>query len=167
MPTTLYEVLAAMRLTELLDPACIKVPLRSTDKQGAIFELVDVLVATGRITDAQQVRDAVWQRESTRTTGIGHGLAIPHGKCDCVGKLVMAIGRPEQPIDFQSIDGRPVSLIILLISPADQTGPHIQALATVSRLMTNDNFRHAIREAKTADEVYRLIEQQEGQAAAS
>ena len=152
-----------MRLTDLLEPDCIKVPLTATDKQDAIYELIDLLAESGRINDVPTVRDAVWQRESTRTTGIGHGLAIPHGKCTCCEKLVMAIGRPDQPIDFQSIDGQPVSLIILLISPADQTGPHIQALASVSRLMTNADFRKAIREADTPQAVYQLIEDQEKQ----
>ena len=73
----------------------------------------------------------------------------------------MAIGRPKEPIDFKSIDGRPVSLIIMLISPADQTGPHIQALATVSRMMTDDRFRHAVRDAESAEQVYQLIEEHE------
>ena len=154
-----------MRLTDILDPACIKVPLSSADKQGAIYELVDLLAEHGAITDADDVKEAVWQRESTRTTGIGHGLAIPHGKCDCCDGLVMAIGRPAEPIDFQSIDGRPVSLIILLISPADQTGPHIQALATVSRMMTDTEFRHAIRDAESAQQVYNLIDTHEEAAA--
>jgi fructose-specific phosphotransferase system IIA component len=154
-----------MRLTELLDADCIKVPLAAAEKQAAIYELIDLLVDAGRITDRQQVRQAVWQRESTRTTGIGHGLAIPHGKTTSCDHLVMAIGRPAQPIDFQSIDGRPVSLIILLISPADQTGPHIQALATVSRMMMNEQFRHAIRDADSAQAVYQLIEDHEKQAA--
>jgi len=150
-----------MRLTEILEPGCIKVPLDATDKQSAIYELVDLLNAQGKITDVEKVRQAVWERESTRTTGIGHGLAIPHGKCDCCESLTMAVGRASQPIDFQAIDGQPVSLIILLVSPADQTGPHIQTLATVSRMMTNADFRQAIREATSADEVYRLIEAQE------
>jgi len=154
-----------MRLTELLEPGCIKVPLNATDKQAAIDELVDLLAEQGKITNAAEVKDAVWQRESTRTTGIGHGLAIPHGKVGQVDRLVMAIGRPAEPIDFKAIDGRPVSLIILLVSPADQTGPHIQALATVSRMMTNEKFRHAVREAESAEQVYRLIEEHEKAAA--
>ncbi len=150
-----------MRLTEILDPGCIKVPLDSTDKQAAIFEMVDLLAAADKIGDADKVKQAVWQRESTRTTGIGHGLAIPHGKCENATGLTMAIGRPAQPIDFQAIDGQPVSLIILLVSPADQTGPHIQALATISRMMTNADFRHAVRDAQTPDQVYQLIEAQD------
>ncbi len=154
-----------MRLTDILQPTCIRVPLGATDKQGAIYELIDLLAEHGQITDAEVTRQAVWQRESTRTTGIGHGLAIPHGKCNTCDKLVMAIGKPAEPIDFQSIDGRPVDVIILLISPADQTGPHIQALATVSRMMTNPDTRAAIRDALNADELYALIEQQDAAAA--
>jgi fructose-specific phosphotransferase system IIA component len=155
-----------MRLSDIIDPDCIRVPLEATDKQNAIYELIDLLAEQGKITDKEMVHEAVWQRESTRTTGIGHGLAIPHGKCDCCDGLTMAIGKPPEPIDFQSIDGKPVRLIILLISPVDQTGPHIQALATVSRMMTDSSFRAAITNAQTADEVYRLIEEHDKTTAA-
>jgi len=155
-----------MRLTEIVDEQCIRVPLEASDKQGAIYELIELLAERGKVTDVETVREAVWQRESTRTTGIGHGLAIPHGKCDCCEGLTMAIGMPAEPIDFQSIDGKPVRLIILLISPVDQTGPHIQALATVSRMMTDANFRKSITEATSSEEVYRLIEEHDKAAAA-
>lgn len=150
-----------MRLTEILEPDCIKVPLTGSDKQSAIYELVDLLHEAGKIPNPDEVKDAVWQRESTRTTGIGHGLAIPHGKVGHVDGLLMAVGRPAEPIEFDAIDGRPVSLIILLVSPADQTGPHIQALATVSRMMTNESFRQAVCEADSAERVYQLIEEHE------
>ena len=103
----------------------------------------------------------VLDREATRTTGIGNGLAIPHGKCNGTDHLVMAIGRPATPIDFQAIVGRPVSLIWLLTSPPDKTGPHIHALARISRLMTIDRFRQALANAKTAQEIYDAIVQQE------
>lgn len=150
-----------MRLTEILQPGCIKVPLEATEKKDAIFELVDLMAAQDVIDNPDTVKDAVWQRESTRTTGIGHGLAIPHGKCECKAGLSMAIGKPAQPIEFKSIDGRPVNVIILLVSAADQTGPHIQALATISRMMTNDSFRNAIRAAPTPEAVHKLIEDHE------
>jgi len=154
-----------MRLTEILQPDCIKVPLQATEKKDAIFELVDLMAERDVVDNPDTVKTAVWERESTRTTGIGHGLAIPHGKCDCKTGLSMAIGKPEKPIEFKSIDGRPVSVIILLISAADQTGPHIQALATISRMMTNDRFRDAIRDAPDAETVYKLIEDQEAASA--
>jgi fructose-specific phosphotransferase system IIA component len=150
-----------MRLTEILKPQNIKIPLEATTKSEAIGELVTLLAGNAEVSDAKKVLDAVLERESTRTTGIGNGLAIPHGKCTGTDHLVMAIGRPKTPIDFQAIDGRPVNLIWLLTSPPDKTGPHIHALARISRLMTIDKFRQALAEAKTAQEIYDAIVKQE------
>ena len=150
-----------MRLTEILKPANIKVPLESTTKSQAIGELVQVLADSGDVTDAKKVLDAVLEREATRTTCIGNGLAIPHGKCSGTKDLVMAIGKAATPIDFQAIDGRPVTIIWMLASPPDKTGPHIHALARISRLMTIDKFRHAMMQVKTAQEAFDLIVAQE------
>ncbi len=150
-----------MRLTDILKLENIKVPLASTIKTDAIAELVDLLAANHAITDAKKVLDAVLDRENTRTTGIGNGLAIPHGKCSGTPDLVMAVGKAQTPIDFQSVDGRPVTLIWLLGSPPEKTGPHIHALARISRLMTIDKFRQSLNTAQTAQEVYDLIVQQE------
>ncbi len=150
-----------MQLTDILKPQCIRVPLAATDRQGAIYELVDLLAAEGTITDAEAARSAVWQRESTRTTGIGAGLAIPHGKCVGCDSLTMAIGKPAEPIDFQSIDHQPVNLIFLLVSQPDQTGPHIQSLARVSRLMEDDAMKAKMANAQSAEEIYQLISEHE------
>ena len=150
-----------MRLTEILKPQNIQLPLAAKTKNEAISQLVDLLAANGEVTDAKKVLDSVLEREATRTTGIGNGLAIPHGKCNGVSHLVMAIGRPAAPIDFQAIDGRPVTLIWLLASPPDQTGPHIHALARISRLMTIDRFRQALAAAQSPKELYDAIVQQE------
>lgn len=150
-----------MRLSEILKPENIKVPLDAKTKAEAIGELVNILAKSGEITDPKQVLDAVLEREATRTTGIGNGLAIPHGKCTGAAHLSMAIGRPQTPIDFQAIDGRPVNLIWLLTSPPDKTGPHIHALARISRLMTIDKFRASLAAAKTAQEVFDAIVTQE------
>src|SRR3954465_15958037 len=106
-----------MRLSEILKPQNIKIPLDATVKTDAISELVSLLASTGDVIDPKQVLSAVLDRESTRTTGIGNGLAIPPGKTAGTKDLVMAIGRPAQPIDFQSIDGKPVTIIWLLSSP--------------------------------------------------
>ena len=150
-----------MRLTEILKPANIKIPLESKTKAEAIGELVNVLAGTGDVTDAKKVLDSVLEREATRTTGIGNGLAIPHGKCAGTRDLVMAIGRAGTPIDFQAIDGRPVTIIWMLASPPDKTGPHIHALARISRLMTIDKFRQALMAAKDAPEMFETIVKQE------
>ena len=151
----------ALRLTEILKPQDIKIPLTASTKSEAIAELVKLLADNNEITDAKKVLDAVLEREATRTTGIGNGLAIPHGKCTGTKDLVMAIGKPQSPIDFQAIDGRPVQIIWMLSSPPDKTGPHIHALARISRLMTIDRFRQALANAKTSQEIYDAIVQQE------
>src|SRR3954466_1958057 len=150
-----------MRLVEILKPENIKVPLEGHTKIEAITELVNVLGKNSAIADAKKVLEAVLEREATRTTGIGNGLAIPHGKCSGTKDLVMAIGKAATPIDFQAIDGRPVTIIWMLASPPDKTGPHIHALARISRLMTIDKFRHAMMQVKTAQEAFDLIVAQE------
>jgi fructose-specific phosphotransferase system IIA component len=150
-----------MRLSEILKPQNIKIGLEASAKTQAIGELVNLLEANGDVTDAKKVMDAVLDREATRTTGIGNGLAIPHGKSPGTPKLAMAIGKPAKPIDFQSIDGRPVTIIWLLTSPPDQSGVHIKALAAISRLMTSDRFRFAMNNAKTAEEMLEIVQKQE------
>ncbi|MGF1635231.1 MAG: PTS sugar transporter subunit IIA [Phycisphaerae bacterium] len=150
-----------MRLTEILKPQNIRMPLAATSKNEAIGELVDLLAANGEIKDAKKVLAAVLEREQTRTTGIGNGLAIPHGKTVGTDHLVMAIGKPAEPLDFQAIDGRPVSIIWLLSSPPDKTGPHISALARISRMMIMEEFRQQVYDADSAHKIYQIIVDQE------
>lgn len=146
-----------MNLTKLLPLERIRVPLHSKDKSGAITELIDVLAQTNALVNRDAALDAVLKRESERTTGIGYGLAIPHGKSEGCKSLVMAAGKPAEPIDFQSLDGRPVTFVVLLVSPPDQTGPHIQALAKISRLMNIEAFRTAVADAGSGDTLYEAI----------
>jgi len=146
-----------MRLTEILTPQRIRVPLQAQDKIGVITELIDLLDETGGLANRDLALEAVLRREQERTTGIGYGLAIPHGKSDGCKTLVMAAGKPARPVDFQSLDGRPVTFVVLLVSPPDQTGPHIQALAKISRLMNIEDFRKAVDKAASAQELYEAI----------
>ena len=146
-----------MEIAKILLPERIRVPLQASDKTGVITELVDLLAAGGGLTNRDTVLQAVLKRESERTTGIGYGLAIPHGKSDGSRSLLMAAGKPANPIDFQSVDGRPVSFVVLLVSPPDQTGPHIHALAKISRLMNMEEFRGAVAKAASVDELYAAI----------
>lgn len=150
-----------MTLAQILQPGCIKVPLEAKDKQTAITELVELLDSNGMLLDKSAVLDAVLMREKTRSTGIGSGIAIPHGKCNGVKELVMATGIAADPINFESIDGKPVSIIMLLVSPATQTGPHIQALAKISRLMLNDSLKKEIEKATSAEQVYELLSKED------
>ncbi|MCA9294480.1 MAG: PTS sugar transporter subunit IIA [Phycisphaerales bacterium] len=150
-----------MNLMDILSKSCVRVPLEATSKQGAIDELVDLVAAAGRVGNASELKEAVWSRETTRTTGIGHGLAIPHGKCDSVNDLAMAMGIPAEPLDFASIDGKPVRLVVLLASPVDRTSDHIQALARISRIMAAESFREKAFNAASADELFDLIASEE------
>jgi fructose-specific phosphotransferase system IIA component len=146
-----------MRILDILSPKAVKVPLESNDKQGTINELVDLLASEGLINDPEKLKEAVWEREQQRSTGIGEGLAIPHGRCNCTSTLAMAIGRPLEPIDFNAMDKKPVKLIVLLASAPDKTADHIQALGKLSRMMSNPAFREKTYTAETAEELYELF----------
>lgn len=152
-----------MNLTDILQPGCVRVPLEGKDKDAVIVELVDLLDANQRLGNRDIALEAVITREQTRSTGIGSGIAIPHGKCKAVKELVMAIGIAHEPIEFDSVDDKPVTIVLLLVSPADQTGPHIQALAKISRLMLDKQFKQALENATTAEQAYELISQREKQ----
>lgn len=146
-----------MKLLDYLDTDCIKAPLGSTEKRGVIDELVGLLADSGRVRDPETLREAVWAREQIRTTGIGHGLAIPHGKSDVLDEIAIAIGKPDEPIDFDAMDGEPVRLVVLLASPLDRTSDHIHALSRIGRLMTHDDFRASIYEAETPEQILELL----------
>jgi len=152
-----------MVLTQILQPTCVKVPLSGTDKDAVITELVDTLAGNGLLENRDTVLEAVFTRERTRSTGIGSGIAIPHGKCSAVKELVMALGISGAPLEFESVDGKPVSIVILLVSPADQTGPHIQALARISRLMLDEEFKAALEKAPSSQAAYELLSNRENQ----
>ncbi len=150
-----------MTVTQILQPNCVKVPVEGRDKEAVITELVDLLDASGALQDRDVALDAVLTRERIQSTGTGAGIAIPHGKCTSVKEVVMAIGIAREPIEFESVDGQPVTILFLLVSPVDQTGPHIQALAAISRLMLNEQFRQSLEQAGSVDDVYGLLSNQE------
>jgi len=152
-----------MILTQILKPTSIKAPLESKDKDGAIEELVNVLADSGFLSNRTEALEAVLARETTRSTGIGSGIAIPHGKCAAAKELVMAVGIAADPIEFESIDNKPVRIIVLLVSPPDQAGPHIQALARISRLLLDAQFKARLEKAASPEEVYELVSSKESE----
>ncbi|MEE8322738.1 MAG: PTS sugar transporter subunit IIA [Candidatus Bathyarchaeia archaeon] len=150
-----------MNLTKILELKNIKVGFESSDKKEVIKELVDLLEANGSLENCEEVFEVVLIRERTRSTGIGSGIAIPHGKCGSIKELIMAIGISSEPIEFESVDGKGVSIVLLLLSPADKTGPHIQALASISRLMLDEEFRMSLVSAGSSEQAYELIVKKE------
>jgi fructose-specific phosphotransferase system IIA component len=159
--TQVYIGAQDMLLTQILQPTCVKVPIEAKDKESAIIELLDLLDTNGLLKDRDSAQKAVMTREKTRSTGIGSGIAIPHGKCNSVKELVMTMGIVPDGMDFQSVDSKPVKIIILLVSPLDQTGPHIQALASISRLMLDEEFKLKLEQSSSADELYNLLQTKE------
>jgi len=112
--------------------------LKSATKDGVIEELIDVLVNSGKVKDRKAALKAVMDREKKMSTGLQNGIAIPHGKTDTIECLIASIGLSPAGIPFDSLDGKPAEIILLTVSPASRTGPHIQFLADVSRVLHNE-----------------------------
>ena len=150
-----------MLLSELLAPERVKVPLSSRTKSDVLRELVQ-LVTDGRGSpDSETVLAAVREREGVLSTGIGGGVAIPHGKTTNVEQLVLAAGVSAEPIDFDALDGRPVSLFFLLVGPESASGAHVKALSRISRLLRRDPLRRSLLAARTADEFLSIVRDSE------
>ncbi|MEW6621145.1 MAG: PTS sugar transporter subunit IIA [bacterium] len=150
-----------MKLAELLSVEVIETDLKATDKDSVLKELVDLLFKAGEITNREKILEAVKEREKLMSTGIGHGVAIPHAKCEGINTLLAAFGRSKKGIDFQSLDGEPVYLFFLLLSPENVTGPHIKALAKISRLLKHHYVREILKTAETSEKALELIRQEE------
>lgn len=150
-----------MRLRDLLNEASVKVGLESVDKEECIEELVDVLVRAGRISEHAPALKSLYAREALGTTGIGQGVAVPHGKLDSLGDLVAAVGTSREGIEFDAIDGEPVHVVVLLLANVGHSGPHLRAMVEIARLVQVPGFYRKVLEATTAAEVLGLIESEE------
>ena len=150
-----------MTLLDILSTNSTIIDLAGETKEDIISELVDSLEVGDSITDRATVLQAVLEREKIMSTGIGDGIAIPHGKSDAVVKLVAALGTQKRGVDFEALDGEPAYVFFLLVSPANVSGPHIKALARISRLLKNDDFKKKLIAADSAEEVIAIIEVEE------
>jgi len=150
-----------MRLMDFLIADAIEPNMKSTAKADAIRELVALLKRAGAISSEDSVAKVVLEREELGSTGIGEGIAVPHGKCDDVDGLVAAFGRSEKGIEFESIDNQPVHLLFLLVAPKDSAGPHLMALARISRLLKNRDFRKGLINAESKTEILKICESEE------
>jgi PTS system fructose-specific IIC component len=141
-----------LQLTDLLTIERIRVPLESSTKEGLLRELVSVLTEEDGSTGREDVLQAVRDREAILSTGIGHGVAIPHGKSAAVLELRMAAGRTAVPVDFDALDGQPVQVVFMLVGPESSAGPHIKALSRISRLVRREDVRDRLVRAGSARE---------------
>ena len=150
-----------MLLTDLLTPDRIRIPLHARTKDELLEELVDVVADADPLTDRSELLRAVRERESVLSTGIGNGVAIPHGKSVAVPQLRMAAGTAEHEIDFDALDGQPVRLLFLLVGPESAAGPHIKALSRISRIIRQDSVRERLLNATSAEEFYNALREAE------
>ncbi|MCI0435323.1 MAG: PTS sugar transporter subunit IIA [Gemmatimonadetes bacterium] len=150
-----------MQLTDLLTIERIRIPLEGDTKDALLRELVSIVARADGITDEEAVLLAVKERESILSTGIGHGVAIPHGKSPSVPELRMAAGRAATPVDFDALDGQPVALFFLLVGPESAAGPHIKALSRISRIVRRDDVRDRLIAAQSAGEFLKALQDAE------
>jgi PTS system nitrogen regulatory IIA component len=146
-----------MKIVDFVRPELIVADLSAHDKGEVIKELASHLAAHVSGVDREALARVLIERERLASTAIGEGVAIPHGKLDAVGKLVACVGRAPSGIDFDSMDGRPTHLFFVLVAPENSTGVHLKALARISRLFKDPEFRTRLMQSKDAAEMYRVI----------
>ena len=150
-----------MKLVDFLCPEAITVELKAQGKQDVLEELCRHLADAKKLSDPAQMVQVLMEREALGSTGIGQGVAIPHGKTNAVAEQVAALGISRRGVDFEALDGEPVHIIFLLIAPTDAAGNHLKALAKISRLLKDKFFRQALRDSKSADEILKIIKEED------
>ncbi|MCM8798983.1 MAG: PTS sugar transporter subunit IIA [Candidatus Omnitrophica bacterium] len=152
-----------MKIMEFLCEKAVSFDLKSLDKRGVIEELVELLIKAGKIKekDKQKIIEIILNRESLGSTGVGQGIAIPHGKSDCVKELTAAMGISKRGINFDALDGEPVYIFFLLLAPEDSAGPHLKALARISRLLRDKYLRDSLIKAEDEKKIINIIREED------
>jgi len=146
-----------MNIRKVLPKESLSISLQARDKSGIIEELVELINRTGRLQDRKSVLKSILDREKKMSTAMHHGLAIPHGKTGTVDTILAAVGLIPEGVDFDSQDGEPSKIFVLTVSPINRSGPHIQFLAEVSRLLTKPDIRDEILAASSEEDVYTIL----------
>ncbi len=146
-----------MNIRKILTKEVISLDMQGENKEQVIEEMLDMLTAAGKVTNRKAAAKAIWDREKKMSTGMLNGIAIPHGKSDCVDSLVVAVGVHKNGVEFQSVDRQPAHFLIMTLSPANRTGPHIQFLAEISRQLNDASIRDRILGATTKDDVIDIL----------
>lgn len=151
-----------VRMRDLLCDDLVIDDIAATDKDGVIREFAGLLKASGKIKDENEIVRVISEREALGSTGIGDGVAIPHGKLRGLGRMIVAFGRSKKGVDFQALDGRPVFLFFLLLTPEDRPGEHLKALARIARILKNPALRESLLNVQDRDELQRIILEEDG-----
>lgn len=152
-----------MKIMDFLSKDAVTVNIKAADKDGVIKELVDLLMVAEGIDkkNKNKLIELLKSREALGSTAIGQGVGIPHAKSDCVTSLVAAFGISKKGVDFDSLDGEPVYIFFLLLAPQDSAGPHLKALARISRLLKDKYFRESLKSAIDEKTVLKIIQQED------
>jgi PTS system nitrogen regulatory IIA component len=146
-----------MNLKTILTKETISLHLQGTSKEEIINELLDILVAANRIEERQAAFTAVMDREQKMSTGMKHGIAIPHGKSPTIHDLIACIGVSDTPVEFDALDHEPCRIFIMTLSPVEKTGPHLQFLAEISLLFKSAEKRQEILNANSPEEILKIL----------
>jgi nitrogen PTS system EIIA component len=146
-----------MRLSEILDVKNIIPDLKARDKKKALEELAETVVSTRPSLDKNSLVKVLLERERLGSTGIGDGVAIPHGKFHGINEPIISFGRSLKGLDFESMDGQPVYLFFLLVAPENSASVHLKALARIAKILKNSSFRKMLMEIPTKEELYQNI----------
>ncbi len=146
-----------MQLKEILRKEAILIDLKATTKDEVIKELVELVADTYGIKGKKELVENVIKREKLGSTGMGQGIAIPHCKCEKLENIFLAIGISKEGIDFKALDGEPVYIFFILVAPSTSAGPHLKALARISRLLRDEYFCRSLRNAPSAQAVYNIV----------
>lgn len=147
----------AMKLSELIDEDYILPELKAKDKKEVLEELVDALVRREPSIDKKALVKVLLERERLGSTGIGDGVAIPHGKFHGITHPIITLGRSRKGLDFESMDGEPAFLFFLLVAPENSASIHLKALAKIAKILKNSSFRKVLMEAPGKRELYQMI----------
>ncbi|MDD5450046.1 MAG: PTS sugar transporter subunit IIA [Candidatus Omnitrophica bacterium] len=150
-----------MKIMDFLNEKAVTANLKAQDKEGVIRELVDLLFKAGAIKDKEELTSTLLARESLGSTGIGQGIGIPHGKSNKVKELVAAFGLSRKGVKFDSLDGEPVYIFFLLVAPEESAGPHLKALARISRFLKDKYFRDLLKGAKDEKEILKVLKEED------
>jgi len=150
-----------MKISDILTENLVATGLAGDSKKEIIDAMIDLVATSPKVMDKEKVRTAIFEREEIMSTGVGNGFAIPHGKTDAVADIVAAFAVTADPIDYQSLDEKPVRLVFLLVGKDNLVGPHIKLLSRISRLMNKEEFRRRLLDLKTPQEIIEAFRQEE------
>ncbi len=146
-----------MNLLDLISPRCIKIPLESRTKDEVIAELVDLLVSIKQLPHRDAIYDALIEREEVGSTGIGHGVALPHAKCAEVKEIYVACGISPEGIDFDALDREPVYIFFLILAPRTAPGQHLKVMSILTRFLSRTESRDVLLSTENADDIYSIL----------